>query len=399
LKGVDVEDLKLATSKMKGIQRRTFEAEMVLKYCGGNARQGEAVFGWSRRTISVGLAQKRTGLECFGLQSLFGGRKSWEENHPQAAQALFALAQSHSQQDPSFRTTLSYTRLTAKEALKQLSGQGFAPEVLPAPSTMAEILNRNGYRLRAVVKAKPQKKIPETDAIFANVREKDGKGQQEGVVKRLSMDCKATVNIGEYSRGGMTRGDNQAADHDMGCKEKYTPFGVVDEDSGQLHLAFGSSAKTSDFIVDALQSCWSRLPEQERKEISVLQIKSDNGPESSGQRTQFLKRMVEFADHIGKPIQLLYYSPYHSKYNPIERCWGILEQHWNGTKLVDVQTMLGWASSMTWKGIEPFVELFDRTYKKGLSLSKKAMQAVEARLHRNPLLPKWDILIRPQPLG
>ena len=68
LKGVDVEDLKLATSKMKGMQRRTFQAEMVLKYCGGNARQGEAVFGWSRRTISVGLAEKRTGLECFGLQ-------------------------------------------------------------------------------------------------------------------------------------------------------------------------------------------------------------------------------------------------------------------------------------------------------------------------------------------
>lgn len=182
------------------------------------------------------------------------------------------------------------------------------------------------------------------------MRDKDGKGSQEGVVKRLSMDCKATVNIGDYSRGGMTRGDNRAADHDMGCKEKYTPFGVVDEDSGELHLVFGSSAKTSDFIVDGLRSYWDRLPEQERKEISVLQIKSDNGPESSGQRTQFLKRMVEFADHIGKPIQLLYYPPYHSKYNPIERCWGILEQHWNGAKLVDVQTMLGWASSMTWKG-------------------------------------------------
>ena len=158
-KGVNVEDLKLAASKMKGMQRRTFQAEMVLKYCAGSARLGESVFGWSRHTISIGLAETRTGLECFGLQSLFGGRKSWEESHPDAAQALLALAQSHSQQDPSFRTTLSYTRLTAKEALKQLSGQGFAPEVLPAPSTMADILNRNGYRLRAVVKAKPQKKF------------------------------------------------------------------------------------------------------------------------------------------------------------------------------------------------------------------------------------------------
>jgi len=209
------------------------------------------------------------------------------------------------------------------------------------------------------------------------------------------MDCKATVNIGEYSRGGKTRGDNQAVDHDMGCQEKYTPFGVIDEDTGQLHLVFGSSAKTSDFIMDCLYGWWERLPPAERDGFSLIQIKADNGPESSGRRTQFLKRIVEFADHTGKLVQLLYYPPYHSKYNPIERCWGILEEHWNGTKLADVETMLGWAGSMTWKGINPIVTLSRQVYPKGVSLSKQAMQEVEARLERNPLLPKWDILMRP----
>ena len=212
---------------------------------------------------------------------------------------------------------------------------------------------------------------------------------------RLSMDCKAMVNIGEYSRGGQTRGDHQANDHDMGCQEKYTPFGVVNEDTGELHIAFGSSAKTSDFIVDGLYGWWERQSPEARDGLSLLQIKADNGPESNGRRTQFLKRMVEFADHIGTPIQLLYYPPYHSKYNPVERCWGVLEKHWNGAKLVDAQTMLEWAKSMTWKGIHPVVEWSRKVYKKGLSLSKKAMQAVEARLERHPELPKWDILIRP----
>ena len=212
------------------------------------------------------------------------------------------------------------------------------------------------------------------------------------------MDGKATVNIGDYSRGGKTRGDHQAADHDMGCEEKHTPFGLVDEDGGQLDLAFGSSAKTSDFIVDSLYDWWERLPMDERHAFSRLQIKADNGPESNGRRTQFLHRMVEFADYIGKPIQLLYYPPYHSKYNPVERCWGILEKHWNGAKLVDAQTMLGWAKSMTWKGIHPVVELSRKVYQKGVSLSKEAMQDIEARLVRNPLLPKWDILIQPASL-
>lgn len=209
------------------------------------------------------------------------------------------------------------------------------------------------------------------------------------------MDCKATVNIGDYSRGGKTRGDTQAADHDMGCEEKHTPFGVVDEDNGELHIIFGSSAKTSDFIVDSLETYWASLSSQARQAIDRLQIKADNGPESNGQRTRFLERMVKFCDHIGKPIQLLYYPPYHSKYNPVERCWGILEKHWNGAMLSDVDSMLGWAKSMTWKGLNPVVTLTRKIYEKGVSLSKQAMQSIEARLERNPLLPKWDILIRP----
>jgi hypothetical protein len=90
----------------------------------------------------------------------------------------------------------------------------------------------------------------------------------------LSIDCKATVSLGEYSRGGETRGDNQACDHDMGCKEKHTPFGMLDEDTGQLHLIFGSSAKTSDFIVDGLYAWWEHLPHTERDAISCLKTQS-----------------------------------------------------------------------------------------------------------------------------
>ncbi|WP_425287009.1 ISAzo13-like element transposase-related protein [Nitrosomonas communis] len=73
------------------------------------------------------------------------------------AQTLWVLAESHCQQDPTFRTALSYTRLTVAAALDRLRAQGFPEDCLPSPSTMAEVLNRNGYRLRKVVKAKPQK--------------------------------------------------------------------------------------------------------------------------------------------------------------------------------------------------------------------------------------------------
>ena len=214
-------------------------------------------------------------------------------------------------------------------------------------------------------------------------------------VKRLRIDCKATVSSGDVSRGGRTRGDHQACDPDLGLHEKYIPCGIVDAASGQLHITFGRSYKTSDFIVDAREAWWAALDAREQVAMARLQIKMDNGPESSGRRTPFLQRMVTWCDALGKPMQLLYYPPYHSKYNPIERCWGILAVHWNGTKLVDVETRVEWAKSMTWKGIHPIVTLRRQVYQKGVSLSKRAMQAIEARLERDSELPYWDILIRP----
>ena len=168
-------DLRLAASQMTGSKRRAFEAEMALKYCEGNPLQAESIFGWSRWTVAVGLAERRTGIICLGVQSAFRGRKRWEATHPEAADDLRRLADAHAQQDPTFRTTLAYTRLTAQAALAVLTAQGYREDQLPAPSTMAEVLNRMGFRLRKVVKAKPQKKIAETDAIFANIEKKTTK--------------------------------------------------------------------------------------------------------------------------------------------------------------------------------------------------------------------------------
>ncbi len=133
------------------------------------------------------------------------------------------------------------------------------------------------------------------------------------------MDCKATVKIGNFSRCGKTRGCNEALDHDFGCAEKYIPCGILNENSGELHISSGSSHKTGDFIADTLITCWNDLDIEEKNSTDLIQIKVDNGPESSGVRTRFLSRMASFAGKTDKYLQLLYYPPYHSKYNPIER--------------------------------------------------------------------------------
>ena len=178
LRPSQIADLRLAASKMTGPTRRAFQAEMAWKYCGGNPLLTETIFGWGRHTVEVGLAERRTGIMCLGAQTAFNGRKRWEYTHPEAAEALSRLAEAHAQQAPTLRTTLASTRLTAQAALAALRAHGSGTDQLPSPSTMAEGLNRMGFRLRKVVQAKPQKKIAETDAIFANMEKKTSKRQQ-----------------------------------------------------------------------------------------------------------------------------------------------------------------------------------------------------------------------------
>lgn len=155
-----IEDLRLASSKMTGAKRRAFQAQMTLKYCEGSARKAERLFGWRRENVQLGLEEKRSGIICLGLHSAKSGAKKWEEKEALAAQSLREIAEAHAQQNPTFNSPIAYTRLTASEAIRQLRNLGYSESQIPAPSTMADILNRMGYRLRKVVKAKPKKKSP-----------------------------------------------------------------------------------------------------------------------------------------------------------------------------------------------------------------------------------------------
>ena len=73
----------------------------------------------------------------------------------------------------------------------------------------------------------------------------------------------------------------------------------------------------------------------------------------------------------------------------------MLEVPWNGTKVVDVETMVEWAKSMTWQGMPPLVACSRQVYHTGGTLSKRAMRAVDNRLTRPPEWPTWDMLMQP----
>ncbi len=109
-----------------------------------------------------------------------------------------------------------------------------------------------------------------------------------------------------------------------------------------------------------------------------------------------MDKTYEFSMKYNVKIYLAYYPPYHSKYNPIERSWGILENHWSGTLLNSTDVTVEWAKTMTWKGLNPVVHLLESVYQKGVRVSKKIFQATADRIDRGLLLPKYYMIIQPQ---
>lgn len=213
------------------------------------------------------------------------------------------------------------------------------------------------------------------------------------------------MTVGDFSRGGEARGGEavKALDHDMAPEAILVPFGILELNRGAVPIhqpwfLFGHSKQTSDFLADGLDPWW-----RERKAVHPgvgrRHIELDNGPEIASSRTQFLKRMVEFVDRHRVAVELVYLPPYHSKYNPIERCWGVLERHWNGALLGSVADVLRWAGTMTWRGLRPIIRETVAVYERGVRLTKAAFRPIAARLTRSPTLPKWSVTIRPKEPG
>jgi len=154
-----IETIQLAARKLTGFQRRDLMAAMTLKYCGGSARKAETAFGWGRAAVNTGLHERRTGIRCLDNFRARGRQKS-EVQTPQLTEEIKRVVEPHAQADPKFQTTLAFTRITARAVRNELLKSEELSPVVPCRQTVGEILHRLGYRLRRVLKVRPEKKFP-----------------------------------------------------------------------------------------------------------------------------------------------------------------------------------------------------------------------------------------------
>jgi hypothetical protein len=308
--------------------------------------------------------------------------------------AIEDIVSEHSQIDPSFKSQRVYVKLTAPYIFKELILKKGFPLGSFCVRTLNNVLNRAGYTLKKVLKTQPLKKLPQTDAIFENVAQQHAKAASNPRILRISIDTKAKVKVGNLSRGGYSRAKQapKTDDHDQKWDAVLVPFGIYELNTDTVFLNFGNSSETADFIVDALEKWWQDrafMPD----EYDSLMIDLDNGQSVASSTKLFINRMVSFAQTINKPIQLVYYPPYHSKYNPIERVWAALENYWQSLVLDSVENTLKIAAQMTWKGVNPIVDLIDKVYQKGVKVQAEDVNQLSPFVIRNQSLNKWNVQI------
>jgi transposase len=285
--------LKKGIEMMENCDKRVLLATISEEHGYGGDTLVAKEFNVSRDTIRKGRNELRTGIRC---KDAFNarGRKKTEYYLPNIIADIRDIVDSQSQTDPKFDSRRLFTRLTTKEVRKQLIEQKqYSDEELPTNQVINTMVNKLGYNMKKVQKVKPLKKISETDAIFKKLHEIHNETEDDDTVLRLSLDAKASVKIGNYSRNGKSRNGRKALDYDF-KGETITPFGILDVKKNDLMLYFTKTKSTSDFIVDILEDFWLDNVYAFSK-VKTLIINSDNGPESSSRRTQFIKRIVEFS--------------------------------------------------------------------------------------------------------
>ena len=278
--------IRTAIALPVGAPRRRYLADTIDTLRLGQ-RQAQQLFGWGRDTIRKALHERRTGLTCVDAFRC-RGRKPAEFHLPRLLEDIREVVQDQVQTDPTFRTTRQYCRLTAAEVRRQLiRDKGYTDAELPSVKTITEQAQRPGVPPPQGGQVPPPKKVKETDAIFANVQEVHAQAAASAETLRLSLDSKATVLIGPFSRGGQSRTGTTGVDHDFKPDGMLTPFGLFQPETSESELFFTDSKVTSDFMADCLEQ-WIEERSEALKEVRKLVLDLDNGPENSGQRSQWL---------------------------------------------------------------------------------------------------------------
>lgn len=323
------------------------------------------------------------------------GRKSIEEKYPNLKNDIELVIEKYKNVDSHFKSENLYISISPKTIIEELITNHNYPEKFTCYNTISRILKDMNYKFKKIAKIKVLGKIDSTDAIFENVNNAmESALESDNKTAVASIDDKATKIIGNVSDNGKSWVPLEALDHDTTFDYKMKPFGILDIKTNETFVTCTPYYSTAEFKV----YCLEKYIEYKLKTnpLEKLIIFLDNGPENSGRRKLWLKKLVELSIKYKIIIELVYYPPYHSKYNKIERFWARLQIFWNRIIMDSTDKLLNTLNTVTWKGVKCKGDICWTHYQKGIIVTDLDLENnIDPHLIREQNLENYSITITP----
>lgn len=346
----------------------------------------------SREKVKSCSNKFKNGIQC---KFEFRGRKSITTKYPDIKSDISKVIKKYTNVDPHFKSDLLYISISPKSIIDELMQNYGYPKKFACYNSIVAILKEMGYKYHKIPKSEIINKVPETDKIFENVNdclESLDKNNEE--VAAISIDDKSTKKIGKFSDNGMTWINIKALDHDTIFKYAVKPFGILDLKTNEVFVTCTPHSSTAEFKVDCIEKYI--IQKNQKCKLKKLLIFLDNGPENSSKRRLWLKQLTKLSIKYNIVIQLVYYPPYCSKYNKIERVWARIQIEWRRITIDSLEILLDSINKITWLGKKIKGFLSNKKYKSGIKISDYEVETeINPHIIREEGLEKWSLVITP----
>ena len=367
----------------------------------GGVSQVARATGMARNTIASGLRElQRRGRPRPGEQERVrrpgGGRKRLTDHQPELLARLEALIEPTVRGDP--QSALRWTTLSVRKLEGALKKDGANVSY----RTVANLLKKLNYTLQGHFKRSEGKvDHPDRDAQFRYIND-----QAVAALRArrpvISADTKKKELVGSYKNAGREwrpKGDPiEVLTHDFPDPEvpKAVPYGIYDIGENKGWVNVGMSGDTAEFAVQSIREWWRYMGKPCYPKARHLLICADSGG-SNGYRCHLWKRELQrLATEEKLTITVCHFPPGTSKWNKIEhRLFSFITANWRGRPLTDYRTIVNLiAGTSTKTGLVVKARLDRRTYKRGVKVSKKELEALNLKPHE--FHGEWNYTITPQ---
>ncbi len=380
--------------------RRLVAASEAMVMQRGGASAVRRCCGMSRTTILAGMRELREGvvLPAGRVRREGGGRKPFEQNHPEFQDALDLLVGPTTRGDP--ERILRWTCKSTRKLADTLGGSGLAV----SHETVARTLREAGYSLQGNRKTEEGNQHEDRDAQFLHISAVVGEELANGRPV-ISVDTKKKELVGNYANKGkqwLPKGEPTPVNgHDFASPDvpRAFPYGIYDLGRNTGFVNVGTDHDTATFAVASIRGWWREEGHQLYVGTPRLTITADGGG-SNGYRLRLWKlELQRLADDTGLEIAVCHFPPGTSKWNKVEhRLFSFISSNWRGEPLKDYETIVSLiARTTTAKGLKVTCRLDRSRYAVGTKVSAREISAIN--ISRSEFHGEWNYIIRPSALA